>query len=69
MKLYEMFIGRDAKSADVATFMYIFLFGNKVPSVEMAQDHLERLNGPLNRLRILFRELVLVIEGSDVSIV
>ena len=32
-----MFVGRDAKNADIATFMYIFLFGNQVPSLELAK--------------------------------
>lgn len=57
MKLYEMFIGRDAKPSDVATFMYIFLFGNQVPTMELAADHLERLNGQLHRLRSVYKEL------------
>ena len=35
-----MFIGKDAKLYDMATFMYIFLYGNQVPTLEVAISHL-----------------------------
>jgi len=57
MKLYEMFIGKDAKASDIATFMYIFLFGNHVPAIELAADQLQRVNGQIHRLRYLLKEI------------
>lgn len=52
-----MFIGKDAKASDIATFMYIFLFGNHVPAIELAADQLQRVNGQIHRLRYLLKEI------------
>ena len=40
MKLSEMFVGRDANSQQTATFMYLFLFGEEVPSLDRAKGKL-----------------------------
>lgn len=33
MKISEMFVGRDASPMQVATFMYLFLFGQQKPTI------------------------------------
>ncbi len=40
MKIWELFIGRDANSNQIATFMYLFLFGKSIPTLEIAKSRL-----------------------------
>lgn len=57
MKISEMFVGRDASNIQVATLMYLFLFGENAPTLDSAQKKLEVLNGQMHKMKVILEEL------------
>jgi hypothetical protein len=45
--------------------MSVFLFGDKIPSFELAKDRLEQVHGYQHKLRILLDELFILIGNSQ----
>lgn len=64
-----MFIGRDAGAGETSTMIYLLLFGDRVPAIELARQVIYQTRGPLNKQRAVLQLIYVILQQPIEKIV